>query len=227
MAHTGTATLDQRIERYAVDQQIEVSYDHLRPAAVSVIGDGADPAPIPWLVALVPALVIAAIAVHAGRRLRRTAEVLRANPWVEVPSRLVQVPIAAGAAHALTMIELRGAPDDATVLATAVSFRARPMADLAGTTWVAGDDRRFYLAAPGGAPSCAPSASASTPRQRMPTPCTPRCTRASSPIADVRSPTVRRIAEILTGTVARWASRPTSTHRATTATRPDRPGRPA
>ncbi len=152
VAHTGTATLDQRIERYAVDQQIEVSYDHLRPAAVSVIGDGADPAPIPWLVALVPALVIAAIAVHAGRRLRRTAEVLRANPWVEVPSRLVQVPIAAGAAHALTMIELRGAPDDATVLATAVSFRARPMADLAGTTWVAGDDRRFYLAAPGGAP---------------------------------------------------------------------------
>ena len=77
---------------------------------------------------------------------------LRANPWVEVPSKLLQVPIAAGDAHTLTMIELQGAPDDTTVLATAVSFRARPMSDLVGTTWVAGDDRRFYLAAPGGSP---------------------------------------------------------------------------
>jgi hypothetical protein len=152
VAHSGTSLLDQRVRRYTVGELVEVSYDHLRPTQVTVIGDGTDPAPLPWPVAAIPALVVAAIAVHAGRRLLHTAAVLRTNPWVVVPSRLLQVPIAAGSAHALTMIELHGAPDDATVLATAVSFRARPMSDLVGTTWVAGDDRRFYLAAPGGSP---------------------------------------------------------------------------
>src|SRR6478735_2335675 len=96
IAHSGTSLLDQRVRRYAVGDQVEVSYDHLRPTQATVIGDGTDPAPVPWPVAAIPAIAIAAIAVHAGRRLRRTTAVLRANPWVEVPSKLLQVPIAAG-----------------------------------------------------------------------------------------------------------------------------------
>src|SRR6185312_10228057 len=152
VARSGDAVLDQRVRRFHVGQTVEVAYEPGRPGDAVVIGDGTDPAPLPWLVPAIGAAVLAGIALYAARGLRRTADVLRNHPWVEVSSRLVQVPIAAGASHALTMLELHGAPDDGRVLTSAVSLRTRPMADVAGRTWVAGDGRRFYVAATGGAP---------------------------------------------------------------------------
>ncbi len=149
-AHDGDVLLDRRISRYQVGQRIEVSYPPADPSAAVVIGDGTDPAPLPWVIPAIGAAVVALLAAYGAWCVRRAHRVLRDNPWVEVPSRLVQVGVGAG--HALSLLELDGAPDDGKVLATAISWRTRPMADIARRTWVAGDDRHFYLAGLGGAP---------------------------------------------------------------------------
>lgn len=77
---------------------------------------------------------------------------LRRNPWVEVPATLLEVPLAGGSRHAITLVELRRAPDEGRVLAASAMWRARPMIDLTPTAWVAGSGRHFIVAAVGGAP---------------------------------------------------------------------------
>ena len=141
------AVTDVRLLR--VGQDVDVAYDPDDPDDVAVVSD---PAPIPWFVPALGALVLACVGVDVAVRLRRTTAVLATNPWVEVTSKVLQIPLLAGPSNVVTMIELHGAPDDGVVLATAAGVRARPMADLAPRTWVAGDGHRFYLAAPGGAP---------------------------------------------------------------------------
>lgn len=121
-------------------------------AAAAALAFVAGSAEIPWIAPTIAALVLAGIFVDLAVRQHRTTRVLRSEPWVEVASRLRQIPMGVRAANAMSILELHGAPDDGIVLATPAGVRARPMADLAGRTWVVGDGRRFYVAAAGGSP---------------------------------------------------------------------------
>src|SRR6478752_7153497 len=52
--------------------------------------------PVPWLVPAFFTAVLAGIAVDMAVRLRRTTAVLTTNPWVEVDSKVRQVPFGPG-----------------------------------------------------------------------------------------------------------------------------------
>jgi hypothetical protein len=151
ISHLAEVPLDERIRRFAAGDAVEVAYPVGRPDDVVLVGI-TEQAPMPWIVPALGAAVLAAIAADVAVRLRRCTKVLARNPWVAVRSREIQVPLGPGGGGVMAVLELDGAPDDGLTLAVAASVRARPMADVAGDTWVAGDDRRFYLAAAGGAP---------------------------------------------------------------------------
>ncbi|MCU1504244.1 MAG: hypothetical protein JWM12_3598 [Ilumatobacteraceae bacterium] len=150
--HTAELNLGRSAPHHAVGEPIEVVYDPAHPARVQVVGAAPDAAPLPWPALVLLGMVAGAIAIGLAKRLRWTWRVLRANPWVEAGSRVLEVPLAGGSQHALTLVELRGAPDDGPTLAVAATWRARPMVAFTPKAWVAGSDRRFVIAAPGGAP---------------------------------------------------------------------------
>jgi hypothetical protein len=138
--------------RYPVGQAVDVVYDAGNPAVVQVVGRPANAAAVPWPFLLGLGALALVVAAATARRVRWQTRVLRANPWVEVPAHLLEVPLAGGTRHAITLVELQGAPDEGAVLAAAAMWRARPMVDLIPRAWVAGSDRRFIVAAVGGAP---------------------------------------------------------------------------
>ena len=69
---------------------------------------------------------------------------LRDNPWVVADATVIERPV--------RMLQLRGAPEGGAVLGEPLSWRARTLAEFAPRAWVAGSDRRFLVAPPGGAP---------------------------------------------------------------------------
>jgi hypothetical protein len=138
--------------RYAPGEAVPVVYDAGDPSVVQVVGRPVNAAPMPWPILLGLGLIGLVVAAATARRVRWQTRVLRANPWVEVPAHLLEVPVAGGTRHAITLVELRGAPDEGVVLAAAAMWRARPMVDLTPRAWVAGSDRRFIVAAVGGTP---------------------------------------------------------------------------
>ncbi len=151
-AHSAELNVGHNAPRYAEGEPIEVVYDATNPGVVEVVGAAPVAAPLPWPMLIVLGAVVVAIGASLAGRLRWTARVLRANPWVEVEAHVLEVPLAGGSQHALTLVELHGAPDDGIVLAGAASWRARPMTAFTPRAWVAGSGRRFVIAARGGAP---------------------------------------------------------------------------
>jgi hypothetical protein len=80
--------------------------------------------------------------------IRRT---LRDNPWVVTRSALIEATASRTARRPVArFLELDGAPDAEPVLAGPLSARIVP--ELVEEAWVAGSDRRFVVAAVGGAP---------------------------------------------------------------------------
>jgi hypothetical protein len=151
-SHTVELNLGRSAPHHAEGEPIEVVYDTAHPEIVQVVGAAPDAAPLPWPMLIVLGAVFIAIGATLASRLRWLARVLRTNPWVEVESHVLEVPLGGGSQHALTLVELQGAPDEGAVLAGAASWRARPMNAFTPKAWVAGSDRRFVIAATGGAP---------------------------------------------------------------------------
>jgi hypothetical protein len=96
-------------------------------------------------------VVLVGAGARGVRRLRWTRGVLADNPWVAVASRVFEIAGSDSSTRpVLRVVELSGAPDEGAVFAGPVSGRL--MEDLAPVAWVAGSDRHFLVAAPGGAP---------------------------------------------------------------------------
>lgn len=107
-------------------------------------GEARDAWVLPWFFPLLLGATSIAIGAAALNRLRWINAVLRDNPWVVVESTPIERPI--------RMLQLHGAPEDGAALVEPLSGRRRAMADLVPQAWVAGDGRRFLVAAPGGSP---------------------------------------------------------------------------
>jgi hypothetical protein len=135
---------------YVVGVEVPVIYAQATPEQVQLEGVPTNP-PLPWPVPVGLGVVGLVGGVLLARRARAIAATLRANPWVAARSTLVEASQrAAGRRPIARFLELDGAPDDEPVLAGPVSPRLVPV--LVPEAWVAGTDRRFVVAAVGGAP---------------------------------------------------------------------------
>jgi hypothetical protein len=102
------------------------------------------------LLICVGAVALAAGAILLIRSLAMT-RVLRNNPWVMARATLVEAAASPATLRPIArFLELDGAPDSEPVLAGPLSARLVPA--MVPDAWVAGSDRRFVVAATGGAP---------------------------------------------------------------------------
>lgn len=149
---TRSAQLDVGTPRrqYVEGTQVPIVYEAAHPDRVLLEGAPVNP-PIPWFVPLgLGALgtVAGALLVLRAAIIRRT---LRDNPWVATRATLVEATTSKRSRRPVGhFVELDGAPDAEPVLAGPLSARIVP--GPAEEVWVAGSDRRFVVAAVGGAP---------------------------------------------------------------------------
>jgi Protein of unknown function (DUF3592) len=136
--------------QYVEGTQVPILYEAAHPDHVLLEGVPVNP-PIPWFVPLglgVLGVVAGALLTLRSAIIRRT---LRDNPWVVTRSALVEATASKSARRPVArFLELDGAPDAEPVLAGPLSARIVP--ELLEEAWVAGSDRRFVVAAVGGAP---------------------------------------------------------------------------
>ena len=144
VVHAGRLALTRPSSRFVVGGEIDVTYPADDPSNAHVVGEVRDAWALPWFVPLLLGATSIAIGAAASNRLRWINAVLRDNPWVVAESTLIERPI--------RMLQLHGAPDDGAALVEPLSWRGRAMAELVPQAWVAGDGRRFLVAAPGGSP---------------------------------------------------------------------------
>ncbi|MCU1393967.1 MAG: hypothetical protein JWM34_2395 [Ilumatobacteraceae bacterium] len=143
-ARTGTLGVARPSARYTVGATIDITYPVGHPEQSHVSGEIRDATSVPWFVPFLFGLGALVIGVAALSRMRWIRATLRDNPWVLAEVAVIQRPI--------RLLQLRGAPDDGNLLAEPLSWRARTLDEFAPTAWVAGTDRRFLVAPPGGAP---------------------------------------------------------------------------
>jgi hypothetical protein len=175
--HQQTSRLGVGVPRaeYVKGVELPVVYEARHPEQALLEGVPVNP-PIPWPVPIglgVVGLVVGALVAVRTRLILRT---LRDNPWVATPSSLVEATAGKSSLRPVArFLELDGAPDPEPVLAGPLSARIVP--DLVDEAWVAGSDRRFVVAAPGGAPlvrthraKLRPQATTDRSRDRKPQP---------------------------------------------------------
>lgn len=148
--HTARIEIGRSTDAPAVGVTVAVSYDPTDPDDASLTDHPPSSALVPWFVPFAAGLGVLCLVGLIGWRLRRLARVLRDNPWVVAESRVVELALDTGGRAVLRMLELVGAPDEGTVLAAPVALRAQLIDQLAPRAWIAGSDRFFVAAAPGG-----------------------------------------------------------------------------
>ncbi|MCU1359493.1 MAG: hypothetical protein JWN99_782 [Ilumatobacteraceae bacterium] len=151
-AHSGRLAATRPSADFTVGAALAVVYDIDHPDSAQVVGRSADRATIPWFVPLALGLAFATVSLAAAQRLRWAARVVRDNPWVMAQSAKREMAVPGVRRYVLRTLVLCGAPDEGEVLAQPLSWRARALDQYVPSAWVAGSDRRFVVAAPGGAP---------------------------------------------------------------------------
>ncbi len=150
--HSAELTRGRAATPYRSGSVVTVVYDAHDPTHVSILGDPFASGLIPWFVPLATGVLLLILGGGAGIWLRWAERVLEQNPWVSVTSTVIEKPMSDGGRRViLRMLELNGAPDNST-LAAPIGWRERTLDDLSPIAWVAGSDRRFLVAGPGGAP---------------------------------------------------------------------------
>jgi Protein of unknown function (DUF3592) len=148
--HTGRLMLDRAASGYRVGDIVTVTYDVDDPSRFSIVGEPFEPSPIPWFVVSLFGVVFLGLGLGGMRSVTWTNRILCDNPWVAAESKVIEKLVGDGGRRVIMrMLELHGAPDDST-LAAPISWRAQSVDEFAPSAWIAGSDRRFLVAAPGG-----------------------------------------------------------------------------
>jgi hypothetical protein len=142
--HVGQLALARPGDRFTVGSTIDVFYQPNDPGHAEVVGEVRDSTSVPWFVPLILGSGAFAVGVAALRHRRWIVTTLTDNPWVVADAMVIERPV--------RMLQLSGAPEGGSVLAEPLSWRARTLGEFAPRAWVAGTDRRFLVAPPGGAP---------------------------------------------------------------------------
>lgn len=150
--HSAELTRARAATPYRPGAVVTVLYDARGPTHVSILGEPFASGLIPWFVPCLAGTLLLVLGGGAARWLRWAERVLDENPWVTVASTVIEKPMSdSGRRVILRMLELNGAPDSST-LAAPIGWRERALDELSPVAWVAGSDRRFLVASPGGAP---------------------------------------------------------------------------
>ncbi len=150
--HSAVLTRARAATPYHPGSVVTVLYDAQNPTHVSILGEPFASGLIPWFVPLLAGILLLFLGVGGASWLRWATRVLDENPWVSVASTVIEKPMRDGGRRVIMrMLELKGAPDTST-LAAPIGWRERALDELSPVAWVAGSDRRFLVAAPGGAP---------------------------------------------------------------------------
>jgi hypothetical protein len=149
--HTAQLTVGSSVGAVDVGGSVAVSYLATDPDDVRRAGGDGGASPVPVAVMAAAGIALLVVAGVAAWRLRSLARTLRHNPWVVAEARLVELALDGPAGrNVLRMLELRGAPDDGIVLAAPIAIRGQLIDHLVPQAWIAGSERRFVAAAPGG-----------------------------------------------------------------------------
>jgi hypothetical protein len=144
-----TVWVGSGVSSYRVGQAVPVRYDRTDPTQAALQDVVPPPPGLPVVPPLVLGVLLAAMSVVAGRHLRQIVAILRVEPWVTVPARVVQVPQSYGFRHGSHAMLVLVAPDGEIGIEPIGLNRIGP--DLEPEVWVAGlGSPRLVVAVPGG-----------------------------------------------------------------------------
>jgi hypothetical protein len=134
---------------YHQDQAVQVVYDASNPARVQLVGVVVSNRGLPAVIPFLGGLLLAAMALVAGRHTLFVWRVVRNSPWRSVDARLVQVPQSVGMRQGSRSVLVLDTPDGPLPVEPVGLSRVDPSFE--PQTWLAGfGTRTMVVGAPGG-----------------------------------------------------------------------------